>query len=99
MTKLKSKKKLAQLVLILTIAFGTLGSFQSVSKAAYAEEVLTYYEVVTNMYSRTVSNREYKTITYRSGYNYTETKKNITTTMEKLLGNSHYAYYRTYTTY
>lgn len=96
---MKTNKKLTKLVLVLALAIGSLGVFGSITKAIHAEEVLTYYEVVTNSSGRYTSAQTYKTLKFTNGYTMKETSKDITSWGEKLLGNSHYAYYRTYSTY
>lgn len=104
--KSKGKRIIVQFIMVLAILFGGMAMYGADADAnpkngvyANAAEVLYYWETLTNIKGRWESNHQYKVIYYTNGYDYTQSKKNITSAGDRLLGNSRYAYTRVYRTY
>lgn len=97
----KPNKALVKLVIIIAIIFTSFASYSTHIKAAplMKAEVLSSWKVITNKKVRVTTDRNYITIRFKNGASYTETKKNVTTFVERMLGNSVYQYNRSYRVY
>lgn len=89
------------MIIVTAIIFTFFATYSTQIKAApmMEAEVLSSWKVTTNIKTRITTDRKYITIRFKNGAIYTESKKNITTFFEKMLGNSVYQYNRSYKVY
>lgn len=91
-------------ILTMVAAFSVLLSLATVKPFAANIDTLKtqwdniYNTALNNKYLRT-ENICYKNITFKNGYTYKDTKKDITSFSEWIMDKSRIRYYRTYSTY